>query len=140
MWDNLAIKESWVDVAGDVICFIWMCFMFIPLAHQIWKTLKAISNQSNVSSKHGVEPESVKSNDNDILNLLSMIWNMTLSFQTVLYNFHAPSLMAVRKRGVTFQISFRKGGLYCFSIFYCFYYCLLPLFKLSSILKGMQWK
>ena len=110
MWDNLAIKESWVDVARDVICFIWMCFMFIPLAHQIWKTLKAISNQSNVSSKHRVEPESVKSNDNDILNLLSMIWNMTLSFQTVLYNFHAPSLMAVRKREVTFQISFRKRG------------------------------
>ena len=112
MWDNLAIKESWVDVARDVICFIWMCFMFIPLAHQIWKTLKAISNQSNVSSKHRVEPESVKSNDNDILNLLSMIWNMTLSFQTVLYNFHAPSLMAVRKREVTFQISFRKRGGY----------------------------
>ena len=112
MWDNLAIKESWVDVARDVICFIWMCFMFIPLAHQIWKILKAISNQSNVSSKHRVEPESVKSNDNDILNLLSMIWNMTLSFQTVLYNFHAPSLMAVRKREVTFQISFRKRGGY----------------------------
>ena len=114
MWDNLAIKESWVDVAGDVISFIWMCFMFIPLAHQIWKTLKAISNQSNVSSKHRVEPESVKSNDNDILNLLSMIWNVTLSFQTVLYNFHAPSLMAVRKRGVTFQISFRKRGVILF--------------------------
>ena len=41
--------------------------MFIPLAYQIRKTLKAISNQI-VSSKYRVEPESVKSNDNDIIN------------------------------------------------------------------------
>ena len=32
------------------------------------KTLKAISNQ-RVSSKYRVEPECIKSNDNDILNL-----------------------------------------------------------------------
>ena len=30
--------------------------MFIPLAYQIWKTLKAMSNQ-RVSSKYRVEPE-----------------------------------------------------------------------------------
>ena len=53
-------------------------FMFIPLAYQIWKTLKAISNQ-RVSSKYRVEPESIKSND-DILNWLSIVWNVTPSF------------------------------------------------------------
>ena len=41
--------------------------MFIPLVYQILKTLKAISNE-RVSSKYGVEPERIKSNDNDILN------------------------------------------------------------------------
>ena len=41
--------------------------MFIPLPYQILKTFKAISNQ-RVSSKYRVEPESIKSNDNDILN------------------------------------------------------------------------
>ena len=37
------------------------------IAYQIWKTLKAIFNQRD-SSKYRVEPDSVKSNDNDILN------------------------------------------------------------------------
>ena len=32
------------------------------------KTLKAISNQRSVSSKYRVEPESKKSNVNDVLN------------------------------------------------------------------------
>ena len=41
--------------------------MFIPLAYQIKKTSKTICNQ-RVSSKYRVEPESIKSNDNDILN------------------------------------------------------------------------
>ena len=41
--------------------------MFIPLAYQLWKTLKAVCNQ-RVSSKYRVEPESIKSNDNDILS------------------------------------------------------------------------
>ena len=41
--------------------------MFIPLAYQIRKTLKAVCNQ-RVSSKYRVEPESIKSNDNDILS------------------------------------------------------------------------
>ena len=53
--------------------------MFIPPAYQIWKTLKAISNQ-RVSSKYRVEPESIKSNDNDILNWLSKVPNVTPSF------------------------------------------------------------
>ena len=43
-----------------------------PLAYQGWKTLKAISNQ-RVSSKHRVEPESIKSNDNDVLNKYSIV-------------------------------------------------------------------
>ena len=38
--------------------------MSIPLTYQIWKTLKAISNH-RVSSKYRVEPESIKSNDDD---------------------------------------------------------------------------
>ena len=42
--------------------------MFIPLAHQICKAFKAISNQASVCSKYRVEPESIKRNDNDILN------------------------------------------------------------------------
>ena len=37
--------------------------MFIPRAYQIWKILKAISNQ-RVSSKYRVEDGSIKSNDN----------------------------------------------------------------------------
>ena len=53
--------------------------MFIPLAYQIWKTLKAISKQ-RVSSKDRVEPESIKSNDNDVLNWLSIVQNVTPSF------------------------------------------------------------
>ena len=53
--------------------------MFIPLADQIWKTLKAISNQ-RVSSKYRVEPESIKSNDNDIFNWLSRVQNAIPSF------------------------------------------------------------
>ena len=52
--------------------------MFIPLAHQIWKTLKAISNQ-RVSSKHRVKPEYINSN-NDILNWLSIVGNVTPLF------------------------------------------------------------
>ena len=38
----------------------------------VWKTLQAISNQ-RVSSKYRTEPESIKSNDNDILNGLSIV-------------------------------------------------------------------
>ena len=53
--------------------------MFIPLAYQIWKTLKAISIE-RVSSKYRVEPERIKSNHNDILNWLSIVWNVTASF------------------------------------------------------------
>ena len=53
--------------------------MFIPVAYQIWKTLKAISNQS-VSSKYRVEAESIKINDNDIPNWVSTVWNVTPSF------------------------------------------------------------
>ena len=53
--------------------------MFIPLAYQIWKTLKAISNPG-VSSKYRVEPESIKSNDNDILSYHSIVRNVTPSF------------------------------------------------------------
>ena len=53
--------------------------MFIPLAYQIWKTLKAISNQ-RVSGKYRVEPESIKSTDNDILNWLGIVQNVTPSF------------------------------------------------------------
>ena len=53
--------------------------MFIPLAYQIKKALKAISNQ-RVSSKYRVKPESIKSNDNDTLNWLSIVQNVTPSF------------------------------------------------------------
>ena len=53
--------------------------MFIPLAYQIWKTLKAIYNQG-VSSKYRVEPESIKSNGNDIVNWLNIAWNVIPSF------------------------------------------------------------
>ena len=53
--------------------------MFIPLACQIWKTLKAISNQ-RVNSKYRVEPESIKSNDIDILNWLNIVRNVCNSF------------------------------------------------------------
>ena len=54
-------------------------FMFIPLAYQIWKKIKAISNQ-RVSCKDRVVPESMKSNDKDNLNWLSVVWNVTTSF------------------------------------------------------------
>ena len=78
--------------------------MFIPLAYQIWKTLNAISSQvdlakKSVCSKCGVEPEN---NVNDIFDWLSIMWNVTPSFQSVSYNLHAPIWMALRKRGVTF--------------------------------------
>ena len=36
-----------------------------------------------------VEPESKKSNVNDILNWHSIVWNVTPSFQHVSYNLHA---------------------------------------------------
>ena len=54
--------------------------MFIPLAYQIWKTLKAISNQ-RVSSKYRVEPETIKSNDNDI---------DLVQYEMYSYNLHVP--------------------------------------------------
>ena len=41
--------------------------MFISFVYQITKTLKAISSQ-RASSKYRVETESIKSNDNDVLN------------------------------------------------------------------------
>ena len=44
---NWLSKSHAVDLAGYVICFIWKCFTFIPLAHQIWKTIKTTSNQRN---------------------------------------------------------------------------------------------
>ena len=72
--------------------------MFIPLAYQIWKTLKAISNE-RVSSKYGVEPERIKSNDNDILNWLSIVQNVIPSFKSVSYNLHGLIWMALRNRG-----------------------------------------
>ena len=54
--------------------------MFIPLAYQVWKTLKAISNQRSVKvEKYRVEPESKKSNVNDVFNWLSIVWNVTPS-------------------------------------------------------------
>ena len=48
-------------------------------SYQTWKTLKALSNQ-RVSNKYKVEPESIRSNDNDILNWLNTIQNVTPSF------------------------------------------------------------
>ena len=39
----------------------------VSCSYQITKTLKAISSQS-ATSKYRVETESIKSNDNDILN------------------------------------------------------------------------
>ena len=54
--------------------------MFIPLAYQIWKTLKAKESNQRVSSKYRVEPESIKSNDNDILSWLSIVRNVAPSF------------------------------------------------------------
>ena len=54
--------------------------MFIPLAYQIWKTLKTISNKGSVSSKYRVGPENKKSNVIDILNWLSIERNVTPSF------------------------------------------------------------
>ena len=74
--------------------------MLIPLAYQIWKTLEAISlTKENVSSKYKVEPESKKSNVSDVLNWLSIVRNVTPSFQSVSYNLHAPIWMVLRKRG-----------------------------------------
>ena len=49
--------------------------MFIPLAYQIWKNIKQYLAKGSVSSKYKVEPESKKSNVNDILNWLTMVWN-----------------------------------------------------------------
>ena len=54
-------------------------FMFIPLAYQIWKTLKQYQTQESVGSKYRVEPESKKSNFNDVLNWLSIVWNVKSS-------------------------------------------------------------
>ena len=84
--------------------------MFIPPAYQIWKTLMQYLTKVSVSSKYRVEPESIKSSNNDILNWLSIIRNVTPSFESVSYNLHAPIWMAFRKRGVTFLICFRKRG------------------------------
>ena len=84
--------------------------MFIPPAYQIRKTLMQYLTKVSVSSKYRVEPESIKSNNNDILNWLSIIRNITPSFESVSYNLHAPIWMAFRKRGVTFLICFRKRG------------------------------
>ena len=48
---------------------------------QVWKTLKAISNlNQRVSSKYRVNPENIISHDNDILNWLSIVQNVTPSF------------------------------------------------------------
>ena len=57
-----------------------------------------------------VEPESNKSNVNDVLNWLSIVQNITASFQSVSYNLHAPIWITLRKRGVSFYICFRKKG------------------------------
>ena len=52
--------------------------MFIPLAYQIWKTLKAIPNQ-RVSSKYRVELEGIKSNNIDLVQ-----------YEMYSYNLHVP--------------------------------------------------
>ena len=46
-----------------------------------------------------VEPESKKSNFNDVLNWLSIVRNITPSFYSGSYNLHGPVWMALRKRG-----------------------------------------
>ena len=87
--------------------------MFIPLAHQVRKILKAISNQKKCKVvKYRVEPESKKSNVNDVLNWLSIVWNVTISHYSVSYNLHAPIWMALRKRGELFKFASEKeeGG------------------------------
>ena len=43
--------------------------MFTSLAYPIWKTLKAISDQ-RVSSKYRVDPESIKSHDDILIDLV----------------------------------------------------------------------
>ena len=63
------------------------------------KTLKAISNQRSVSKKYRVEPESKKSNVNDILNLLSIIRNLILK---CFLQFTYTNLDGSQKEGVTF--------------------------------------
>ena len=50
------------------------------------------------SAKCRVEPESIKSND-DIVSWLSIVQNITPSFESVSYNLHASIWMALRKRG-----------------------------------------
>ena len=72
--------------------------MFIPVVYQISKTLKAISNK-RVSSKYTVEPESIKSNDNDILNWL----NCSNSFVLKCFiQFACTNLDGCQKEGVIF--------------------------------------
>ena len=74
----ILLDKIYVDIYLKIFGCI-LVFMFIPLAYQIWKTLKAISIE-RVSSKYRVEPERIKSNHNDILNWLSIVWNVTASF------------------------------------------------------------
>ena len=86
--------------------------MLIPLKCQIRITLKAISNQRD-SIKYRVEPENIKSNDNDLLNWLSIVRNVTPSFLSVSYNLHAPIWRAPRKReeggGGFFKFTSERG-------------------------------
>ena len=85
--------------------------MVIPLASQIWKTLKLISNQ-RVSIKYRFEPESIKSNDSDILNWRS-IYSSTKCNSLIskcFIQFACTNLDGCQKEGVFFKICFRKRG------------------------------
>ena len=44
------------------------------------KLISLCLTKESVSSKYRVEPESKKSNINDVLNWLSLVWNVTPSF------------------------------------------------------------
>ena len=60
--------------------------------------------------KYRVEPESKKSNVNNVLNRLNIVRNVTPSLQSVSYNLHAPIWMVLRKRGVTLNLVQKEGG------------------------------
>ena len=64
------------------------------------KNIKDSIYPKQVSVVNTAEPESIKSNDNDIFIWLSIVWNVIPSFSTVLYNLYTcTNLDGCQKKG-----------------------------------------
>ena len=99
---------SFIYTSDLIIIRSISCSFLLHIKYE--KHLRQYLAEESVRSKYIVEPESKKSYVNDIFNWLSIVRNVTLSFESISYNSHAPIWMALRNKGGNFLNLLQKEG------------------------------